>query len=227
MYYCSVSLHPCHWITAKGKQSYCKACAVSLQGMYSVTVKHVQCCCKAYAVSLQDMCSIIARYVQQRCNTVIALRVKSKSIGFSALGLQNLYSFVLFLDNENDYISLTDIAKYKSDDPTAVIENWLRNRNTIEYLGICESLYELDFHRIWIVYYKGVSTILQNPNVPYDGNASEEGFEKWRSSKRSADVSARSRGLTTLWIFTLSLKPLRKMEILNIMPFLLFLDSET
>ena len=43
--------------------------------------------------------------------------------------------------NENDYISLTDIARYKSDDPTAVIGNWLRNRNTIEYLGVWESLY--------------------------------------------------------------------------------------
>lgn len=43
--------------------------------------------------------------------------------------------------NDNDYISLTDIAKYKSDDPTAVIGNWMRNRNTVEYLGIWESLY--------------------------------------------------------------------------------------
>ena len=32
--------------------------------------------------------------------------------------------------NESDYISLTDIAKYRSDDPNAVIQNWLRNRNT-------------------------------------------------------------------------------------------------
>ena len=47
--------------------------------------------------------------------------------------------------NENDYISLTDIARYKSDDPTAVIGNWLRNRNTIEYLGIWESLYNPNF----------------------------------------------------------------------------------
>ena len=47
--------------------------------------------------------------------------------------------------NENDYISLTDIAKYKSDDPAAVIGNWLRNRNTIEYLGIWESLYNPNF----------------------------------------------------------------------------------
>ena len=48
--------------------------------------------------------------------------------------------------NENDYISLTDIAKYKSDDPAAVIGNWLRNRNTIEYLGIWESLYNPNFN---------------------------------------------------------------------------------
>ena len=37
---------------------------------------------------------------------------------------------------EADYISLTDIAKYRSDDPNAVIQNWLRNRNTIEFLGL-------------------------------------------------------------------------------------------
>ena len=47
--------------------------------------------------------------------------------------------------NENDYISLTDIAKYKSDEPAAVIANWLRNRNTIEYLGIWETLYNPSF----------------------------------------------------------------------------------
>ena len=48
--------------------------------------------------------------------------------------------------NENDYISLTDIAKHKSEDPTAVIGNWMRNRNTIEYLGIWESLYNPQFN---------------------------------------------------------------------------------
>ncbi len=48
--------------------------------------------------------------------------------------------------NENDYISLTDIARHKSEDPTAVIGNWMRNRNTIEYLGIWESLYNPQFN---------------------------------------------------------------------------------
>ena len=47
--------------------------------------------------------------------------------------------------NENDYISLTDIAKHKSDDPTAVISNWMRNRNTIEYLGMWETIFNPDF----------------------------------------------------------------------------------
>ena len=52
----------------------------------------------------------------------------------------------IIVHNENDYISLTDIAKYKSDDPTAVIGNWMRNRNTIEFLGIWESLYNPCFN---------------------------------------------------------------------------------
>ena len=46
---------------------------------------------------------------------------------------------------EQDYICLTDIARHKSDEPNAVIGNWLRNRNTIEYLGLWETLYNPDF----------------------------------------------------------------------------------
>ena len=34
-------------------------------------------------------------------------------------------------DFENEFISLTDIARYKSDDPTAVIQNWMRSRDEI------------------------------------------------------------------------------------------------
>lgn len=50
--------------------------------------------------------------------------------------------------NDSDYISLTDIARHKSDEPTAVIGNWMRNRNTIEYLGIWETLYNPGFKPI-------------------------------------------------------------------------------
>ncbi len=48
--------------------------------------------------------------------------------------------------NEMDYISLTDIARYKESYQTDdVIRNWLRNRNTIEFLGIWEHLNNPDF----------------------------------------------------------------------------------
>ena len=47
--------------------------------------------------------------------------------------------------NDTDYISLTDIAKYKTTDANTVIANWLRNRMTIEYLGLWEILYNPHF----------------------------------------------------------------------------------
>jgi hypothetical protein len=43
--------------------------------------------------------------------------------------------------NEQDYISLTDIAKYRnSQEPFAIINNWMRSRSTIEFLGLWEKL---------------------------------------------------------------------------------------
>ena len=34
----------------------------------------------------------------------------------------------------SDYISLTDIAKYKSEDANQTIRNWMRLRDTIEFM---------------------------------------------------------------------------------------------
>ncbi len=48
-----------------------------------------------------------------------------------------------------DYISLTDIARFKDSKRTDyIIQNWLRNRNTIEFLGIWERLNNPDFNPI-------------------------------------------------------------------------------
>ena len=50
---------------------------------------------------------------------------------------------------ENEYISLTDIAKYRNDnDPRFVIQNWMRNRNTVEFLAVWEELHNPDFNRV-------------------------------------------------------------------------------
>lgn len=52
-------------------------------------------------------------------------------------------------DFQNEFISLTDIAKYRNDDdPRYVIQNWMRNRNTIEFLGVWEQLHNPDFNRV-------------------------------------------------------------------------------
>ena len=51
-------------------------------------------------------------------------------------------------DFKNEYISLTDIAKYKSDDPFIVINNWMRGKDTIAFLGLWEQLHNPDFKPI-------------------------------------------------------------------------------
>ena len=46
-----------------------------------------------------------------------------------------------------DYISLTDIAKYKtSENPGYVIQNWMRTRNTVRFLGLWEHFHNPDFN---------------------------------------------------------------------------------
>ena len=49
---------------------------------------------------------------------------------------------ILLQGNENDYICLTDMARYKDKQRTNyIIQNWMRARNTIEYLGVWEQLH--------------------------------------------------------------------------------------
>lgn len=51
--------------------------------------------------------------------------------------------------NKTDFISLTDMAKYRDSERTDyIIQNWLRNRTTVEFLGIWEQLNNPDFNPI-------------------------------------------------------------------------------
>lgn len=48
--------------------------------------------------------------------------------------------------NKEDYISVTDIARYKNpDEPKDVVKNWMRSRTTIEFLGLWEKIHNPDF----------------------------------------------------------------------------------
>ena len=49
-------------------------------------------------------------------------------------------------DFQNDYISLTDIARYKNvHEPKDVVKNWLRVRDTVEFLGLWETIHNPNF----------------------------------------------------------------------------------
>jgi len=65
---------------------------------------------------------------------------KEKSIN-EIINAKGVEITVLSAPNQDDYISLTDMAKYRNaDEPKIVIANWMRNRNTIEFLGLWEEL---------------------------------------------------------------------------------------
>jgi len=55
-------------------------------------------------------------------------------------------SITIVSQHEEDYISLTDIAKHRStQEAFAIINNWMRSRSTIEFLGLWEELSNPDF----------------------------------------------------------------------------------
>ncbi len=61
----------------------------------------------------------------------------------------NDIEIVLYKQNENDYISLTDMAKFKNHDRSDyIIQNWMRTRSTIEFIGLWEQLNNTNFNSI-------------------------------------------------------------------------------
>ena len=71
-------------------------------------------------------------------------------------------------DYRNEYISLTDIARYRdSDDPRFAVQNWMRNRNTIEFLGLWETLHNPNFNRVQFDTFKieaGLNRFVMTPS---------------------------------------------------------------
>ena len=68
-------------------------------------------------------------------------RVKKETIEAKGFAIQ-----IYTEDFKNDYISLTDIARYKNvHEPKDVVKNWLRVRDTIEFLGLWETIYNPNF----------------------------------------------------------------------------------
>lgn len=84
---------------------------------------------------------------------------------------------------DDDYISLTDIARYKNPvEPKDVISNWMRLRHTIEYLGLWETLNNPDF--------KGVEfdAFLHEAGA----NAFTLSPQRWIEATKAIGISSRS-----------------------------------
>ena len=80
---------------------------------------------------------------------------------------------VITNDFVNDFISLTDIAKYKSDEPNDVIKNWMRSKDTIEFLGLWELLNNPDFKPVEFDGFKkeaGYNAFTMSPKKWSEGN---------------------------------------------------------
>ena len=90
---------------------------------------------------------------------------------------------VQWISERDDFISLTDIAKLKdSDNPRYIIQNWLRNRNTIEFLGVWESLYNPSFNRVEFDAFRsqaGLNSFVMTP-------------QKWVESTRAIGIISKA-----------------------------------
>jgi len=77
-------------------------------------------------------------------------------------------SIAVFQSEDDDYISLTDIAKSKDNDSRAadIIKNWIRNRGTIEFIGTWEQLHNPDFKVVEFDHFKmnaGLTSFVLSP----------------------------------------------------------------
>ena len=59
--------------------------------------------------------------------------------------VENLEISVLMGENQGDYICLTDMARFKDNDPALIISHWMRSINTLDYLGAWELIHNPNF----------------------------------------------------------------------------------
>ncbi len=80
----------------------------------------------------------------QRIVTIFATETPRNINRMAKIKVQNTEITIINHDDK-DYISLTDMVR-NIENGLALIEKWLRNKNTIEFLGIWEEMYNPDFN---------------------------------------------------------------------------------
>ena len=105
---------------------------------------------------------------------------------------------------QEDYISLTDIAKYRNkQEPFAIINNWMRNRSTIEFLGLWEKLSNPDFKPLEFERFKSEAgsnyfVLLTKINYRIHTEAISENLGPAELSKQQMKLLTDDRGIKKL-----------------------------
>ena len=83
-------------------------------------------------------------FAESKNKSYICSEIATKILSMAKIKVQDTEITVISFE-EKDYISLTDMVKH-IENGLALIEKWLRNKNTIEFLGIWEEMYNPNFN---------------------------------------------------------------------------------
>ena len=108
---------------------------------------------------------------------------KEKEIQSTILARDTKISVISFTDGKDDFISLTDLARYRNSEfPADVVKNWMRLRNTIEFLGLWEQLNNSNFNMVEFDQFKnecGSNSFVLSPT-------------KWIKSTNAVGITSKS-----------------------------------
>ena len=93
--------------------------------------------------------------------------------------VQDVPVTVMHVD-QSDYISLTDMAKARTDGSRAadVIKNWLRTRSTLEFLGTWEMMYNPDFKVVEFDHFKSEAGLHTSNLETHNAELIKQGYSK-------------------------------------------------
>ena len=129
-----------------------------------------------YKHELSSRKKLFQKDIIQRIVTIIATETPRNINRMAKIKVQNTEITIINHDDK-DYISLTDMVR-NIENGLALIEKWLRNKTTIEFLGIWEEMYNPDFN-----------------SPEFEGIKNEAGLNRFILSVKQWTEKTNSRGL--------------------------------
>jgi KilA-N domain len=125
--------------------------------------------------------------------------------------------------HEEDYISITDIARHKNpEEPKDIVKNWMRSKTTIEFLGLWEKLHNPNFKGVEFdsfMYQAGTNAFVLSPSkwiestnaigiISKPGNNGDRQPSNGAKTTRTKTVISATMPNSNNWLFFLIWKAL-------------------